>query len=75
MKAIEIADGMYRLGVNLDSTHLFEGMWPMPDGISINSYVVQGEKTALIDFVEDIDDKPVEFEQEPNANLRHWQTN
>ncbi|MBU0663946.1 MAG: FprA family A-type flavoprotein [Proteobacteria bacterium] len=67
MKAIVIAEGIYRLGVNLDATHLFEGMWPMPDGISINSYVVQGEKTALIDLVEDIDDKPVEFEQELNS--------
>ena len=67
MKAIVIAGGIYRLGVNLDSTHLFEGMWPMPDGISINSYVVQGEKTALIDLVEDIDGKPVEFEQELNS--------
>jgi anaerobic nitric oxide reductase flavorubredoxin len=67
MKAIAIAEGIYRLGVNLDSTHLFEGMWPMPDGISLNAYVVQGEKTAIIDLVEDIDDKPVEFEQELNS--------
>ncbi len=67
MKAIAIAEGIYRLGVNLDSTHLFEGMWPMPDGISLNAYVVQGEKTAIIDLVEDIDDKPVEFEQGLNS--------
>ena len=63
MKAAAIAEGIYRLGVNLDSNHLFEGMWPIPNGISINSYVVQGEKTALIDLVEDINNKPVEFAQ------------
>ena len=63
MKAAAIAEGIYRLGVNLDSNHLFEGMWPIPNGISINSYVVQGEKTALIDLVEDINNKPVEFVQ------------
>jgi len=64
MKAVAMTEGIYRLGVNLESDQLFEGMWPMPDGISINSYVVQGEKTAIIDLVEDIDDKPVQFEQE-----------
>ncbi|MEA3467652.1 MAG: FprA family A-type flavoprotein [Thermodesulfobacteriota bacterium] len=64
MKATKLTDGIYRLGVNLESDLLFEGMWPMPHGISINSYVVQGERTALIDLVEDIRDKPLEFEQE-----------
>ncbi len=64
MKATKITDGIYRLGVNLEEDLLFEGMWPMPHGISINSYVVQGERTALIDLIEDIRDKPLEFEQE-----------
>ncbi|MCD6389383.1 MAG: FprA family A-type flavoprotein [Desulfobulbaceae bacterium] len=64
MKATEITNGIYRLGINLDNDTLFEGMWPMPHGISINSYVVRGEKTALIDLVEDVGEKPVEFEQE-----------
>ncbi len=64
MKATKITDGIYRLGVNLEDDLLFEEMWPMPHGISINSYVVQGERTALIDLIEDIRDKPLEFEQE-----------
>jgi len=64
MKATKITDGIYRLGVNLEDDLLFEGMWPMPHGISINSYVVQGERTALIDLIEDVRDKPLEFEQE-----------
>ena len=34
------------LGVNLENDLLFEGMWSMPDGISINSYIIQGKKTA-----------------------------
>jgi len=63
MKGTKITDGIYRLGVNLDGSSLFEGMWPIPDGISINSYVVRGETTALIDLVEDIGEKPAEFEQ------------
>jgi len=64
MKATKMTEGIYRLGINLDPGQLFEGMWPMPDGISINSYVVRGEKTAIIDLTEDVDDKPLEFEQE-----------
>jgi len=29
MKAAMIDEGIYRLGVNLDPGHLFEGMWPL----------------------------------------------
>ncbi|MCK9363003.1 MAG: FprA family A-type flavoprotein [Syntrophales bacterium] len=63
MKGTKITEGIYRLGVNLGGDLLFEGMWPIPDGISINSYVVRGDKTALIDLVEDIGEKPAEYEQ------------
>ncbi len=64
MKAVKITDGIYCLPVNLESYQLFEGMWPMPNGISINSYIVQGDKTAMIDLVEDTDGKPAELEAE-----------
>lgn len=63
MKGTKITDGIYRIGVNLGGDLLFEGMWPIPDGVSLNSYVVRGDKTALIDLVEDIGEKPAEFEQ------------
>lgn len=56
MKAIEIAEGVYRVAANIGSKDLFEGIWPIPDGVSINSYLVKGEKTALIDIVKDWDD-------------------
>ncbi len=64
MKATIMGEGIYRLGVNMESGNLFEGMWPMPDGISINSYVVRGEKTAVIDLVQDLNGLPAEFEEE-----------
>ena len=64
MKAVKINEGIYCLPVNLESYKLFEGMWPIPNGISINAYVVQGEKTAMIDLVEDVDDKPADLENE-----------
>jgi len=64
MKAVKINEGIHCLPVNLSSYKLFEGMWPIPNGISINAYVVQGEKTAMIDLVEDVDDKPADLEAE-----------
>jgi len=30
---------------------LFEGMWEIANGVTLNSYIVQGEKTAIIDGV------------------------
>jgi flavorubredoxin len=40
------------VGVNDRKTHLFENLWPLPQGVSYNSYLVIGEKIALIDTVE-----------------------
>lgn len=39
-------------GVNDRKTDLFEGQYKVPEGISYNSYVVFGEKTAVIDSVD-----------------------
>ncbi|MBN2505617.1 MAG: FprA family A-type flavoprotein [Verrucomicrobia bacterium] len=50
MKATLVTDGVYRLSANVDNI-LFEGMWPVPAGVAINSYIVKGEKCALIDGV------------------------
>lgn len=42
---------MYYIGTNDRTTALFEGMWPLPQGISYNSYLIADEKTAVIDCV------------------------
>ncbi len=39
------------LGVDDKQTELFEALWPIPQGISYNSYLIIDEKTALIDTV------------------------
>lgn len=49
--AREIKDGIYWVGVNDRRNDLFESYWPIPDGISYNSYLIKDEKTALIDGV------------------------
>jgi flavorubredoxin len=47
----EVTSDVYYVGVNDHLTELFEGLWPIPEGVSYNSYIVKGEKTALIDTV------------------------
>ena len=48
-----INDHVRYVGVNDRVSNLFESMWPLPQGVSYNSYLVTGsEKTALIDGVE-----------------------
>jgi len=50
MKKIEIADGIHMLSMNVEDM-LFEGIWEIANGVTLNSYIVQGEKTAIIDGV------------------------
>ena len=53
MKVSKISERIHYIGVNDRTTHLFEGMWPLPYGVSYNSYLVSGsEKSAIIDGVE-----------------------
>ncbi|MDR2110935.1 MAG: FprA family A-type flavoprotein [Spirochaetaceae bacterium] len=62
-KAQLIADSVYCLHVDVNTTDLFEGIWPIPQGVSLNSYLVRGEKTALIDLIRDWTDTPRQFEE------------
>ncbi len=48
----KISERIHYVGVNDDTKTLFEGLWPLPYGVSYNSYVVADEKVALIDTVE-----------------------
>lgn len=64
MKAYSIADSVYALHADIDSEDLFEGIWPIPHGVSLNSYVVKGDKTALIDLVRDWCSAPKVLEAE-----------
>lgn len=46
-----ISDRISYVGVNDEEKVLFEGLWPLPEGVSYNSYIVEDSKTALIDTV------------------------
>ena len=48
----EIADHIYYVGVNDRQKALFENLWPLPYGVSYNSYLIVDEKTVLVDTVD-----------------------
>lgn len=53
MNITEICNNVFYVGVNDRVTERFESLWPLPLGVSYNSYIVKGtEKIALIDTVE-----------------------
>ncbi len=52
MHQVNLAENIYYLGFNDRRTHLFENFWPLPYGVSYNSYLIVDEKIALIDTVE-----------------------
>lgn len=50
MNVTKVIDDTYLLSVNVENI-LFEGLWEMPNGVSVNSYIIKGEKTAIVDGV------------------------
>lgn len=51
-KPINITDDIFYVGVNDRTKPFFENLWPLPQGVSYNSYIIKDEKVALIDTVD-----------------------
>jgi len=49
---VKVTDKVYWIGANDRRTSLFENMWPLPYGISYNSYLIVDDKIALVDTLE-----------------------
>ena len=49
---MKISNDILYVGVNDHDIDLFEGHYIVPDGMAYNSYVVKGEKTAVMDSVD-----------------------
>ena len=62
---IKIDENLYWIGANDRRIALFENVYPVPDGVSYNSYFIDDEKTAVLDTV-DASGSKVFFE-----NLEH----
>lgn len=59
MNPVELKEGIYWIGVNDQTTDLFEGLWPIrKEGVSYNSYLVLDEKKAVVDLI-----KPIKTEE------------
>ena len=50
---MKIKGNVHYVGVNDRTTALFESLWPLPNGVSYNSYLIdEGDTVALVDTVE-----------------------
>lgn len=59
MKPVELKKGIYWIGVNDQTTDLFEGLWPIKkEGVSYNSYLIVDQKKAVVDLI-----KPIKTEE------------
>jgi flavorubredoxin len=51
--SVPVTEDVHWVGVNDYETHLFEAIWPLPRGISYNSYLIADKSVALVDGVKD----------------------
>lgn len=49
---MQVTNNIHYVGVNDRQKALFEGLWPLPCGVSYNAYLISDEKTCLVDTVE-----------------------
>ena len=52
LKPLKVAGEIYWLGANDRKKHLFENIWPLPNGVAYNCFLINDEKTALVDTIE-----------------------
>ncbi len=48
----QISKDVFYVGVNDRSKDLFEGQFPVPNGVAYNSYLIKDEKVAVLDSVD-----------------------
>lgn len=48
----KIKDDIFYVGVNDREIDLFEGQYPVPEGMAYNSYIIKGKKSAVTDSVD-----------------------
>ncbi|MGI6572165.1 MAG: FprA family A-type flavoprotein [Fermentimonas sp.] len=73
-KAIQVTSDIYYVGVNDRVKIYFENLWPLPQGVSYNAYIIEDEKTVLVDTVDssyanefarriqsELGDKPIDY--------------
>ena len=51
MTELHVSDAIRYVGVDDTTIDLFESQYPVPNGVSYNSYVILDEKVAVMDTV------------------------
>jgi anaerobic nitric oxide reductase flavorubredoxin len=51
MTPIKLDKDIYWIGANVHTEDLFEGIWPIPNGVTLNAYAIKGDKVAVIELV------------------------
>lgn len=64
MKTFTIAPNIFALHGDIYTKDLFEGFWPLPNGVTLNSYFIKGQKTCLVDLVKDWGGSVKQYEEQ-----------
>lgn len=64
MNVKKITDNIFALHADITTSPLFEGIWNIPEGVTLNSYIVKGNKIALIDLFEHSNSAPKQMEEQ-----------
>ncbi len=64
MNAKKINEYTYALHADITDAPYFEGIWTIPHGVTLNSYIVQGEKTAVIDLYREWETAPEQMNEQ-----------
>jgi len=64
MKEKKINEYTYALHADITDADLFEGIWSIPNGVTLNSYVIKSEKNAIIDLYRDWESAPEQMNQQ-----------
>ncbi|MFW9823642.1 MAG: FprA family A-type flavoprotein [Candidatus Thorarchaeota archaeon] len=51
MQPTKLKKDIYWIGANVHTEDLFEGIWSIPNGVALNSYVIKANKIAVIELV------------------------
>jgi len=48
---VKLSEDIYWIGAEVHTEDLFEGIWPIPEGVALNAYVIKGDKIAIVELV------------------------
>jgi anaerobic nitric oxide reductase flavorubredoxin len=51
MQATKLSKNVYWIGANVHTEDLFEGIWPIANGVALNAYVIKADKIVVIELV------------------------